>query len=221
LTRRIHAGKLRQGDAVPSERELAAEFSVSLMTARHALQQMTTDGLLSRRPNVGTFVAPPRIHFNKLTSFTEEMLARGLAPQSRILTAVLTTREDEVCSRLSLPAGTELVCIERLRLSGEEPFSIETCYLPARRFDGLLKQNLERKSLFSTLAGAYGTAITYADEEIDATSADSRTSRLLSVRAGSPILRMRQVLYAKAEPVIYCAALYRSDRHSVLVRRFR
>jgi GntR family transcriptional regulator len=221
LTRRIDAGKLRQGDAVPSERELAAEFAVSLMTARHALQEMTADGLLSRRPNVGTFVAPPRIHFNKLTSFTEEMLGRGLAPQSRILTAVLTTREDEVCSRLSLPAGTELVCIERLRLSGKDPFSIESCYLPASRFGGILQQHLERKSLFSTLAGLYGVTLSYADEEIDATSADARTSRLLAVRLGSPILRIRQVLYGQAEPIIYCAALYRSDRHSLLIRRFR
>ena len=221
LTRQIQSGKLRQGDAVPSERDLAAQFGVSLMTARHALQEMTTDGLLSRRPNVGTFVAPPRIHFNKLTSFTEEMLARGLTPQSRILTAVLTTREDEACSRLALPAGTELVCIERLRLSGKDPFSIESCYLPAKRFGGILKQHLGRKSLFSTLAALYGVALSYADEEIDATSSDARTSRLLAVRPGSPILRMRQVLHGPAEPIIYCAALYRSDRHSLLIRRFR
>lgn len=64
LTRRIQAGELHQGDAVPSERDLAAEFSVSLMTARHALQELTSEGLLSRRPNVGTFVAPAKIHIN-------------------------------------------------------------------------------------------------------------------------------------------------------------
>ncbi len=221
LTRRIQSGRLHQGDAVPSERDLAVEFGVSLMTARHALQELTAEGILVRRPNVGTFVAPARIHFNKLSGFTEEMLARGGTPQSRILTATLTSREPEVCSRLSLPAGTELARIERLRLSQCEPFSIETCYLPALRFDGILQEHLERMSLFSTLAEVYGVSIAYADEEIDATPADSRTSRLLAVRPASPILRIRQVLYAKTGPIVYCAALYRSDRHSLLVRRFR
>jgi len=221
LTQRIQSGRLRPGDAVPSERQLAAEFGVSLMTARHALQELTAEGALLRRPNVGTFVAPARIHFNKLTSFTEEMLARGGVPRSRILSATLTSREPEVCSRLALPAGKELARFERLRLSQSQPFSIETCYLPALRFHGILQLHLERKSLFSALAEVYAVSISHADEEIDATSADARTSRLLQVPLGSPILRIRQVLYGKAEPILYCVALYRSDRHSLLVRRFR
>src|ERR1035437_6680349 len=103
LARRIESGELRHGDAVPSERGLAAEFGVSLMTARHALQVLTAEGLLSRRPNVGTYVAPAKIHFNKLTSFTEEMLAKGYRPESRLLSAGLTSKNDEVCSKLCLP----------------------------------------------------------------------------------------------------------------------
>jgi len=221
LARRIKSGELRQGDAVSSERDLAAEFGVSLMTARHALQVLTTEGLLSRRPCVGTYVAPAKIHFNKLASFTEEMLARGYKPESRVLSATLTSQNDEVCSKLCLPAGSNLNRMQRLRLTGGEPFSIETCYLSAQRFDGILAQDFELKSLFSIISEVYGVTISYADEEIDATSADPKTARLLKVRPGSPILRIRQLLYGSAIPIIYSTALYRSDRHSLLVRRFR
>ena len=61
-----------------------------------------------------------------------------------------------------------------------------------------------------------------ADEEIDATSADSGSARMLNVVHGSPLLRIRQLIYStKGEVIMYVLGLYRSDRHSVLCRRFR
>lgn len=221
VTRRIKAGELRHGDAVSSERDLATEFGVSLMTARHALQVLTAEGLLIRRPNVGTYVAPAKIHFNKLASFTEEMLARGYKPESRVLSATLTSQNDEVCSKLCLPADSNLIRLQRLRLTESEPYSIETCYFSAQRYDGILALDFELRSLFSIVSEVYGVTISYADEEIDATSADPKTARLLKVQPGAPILRIRQLLYGSATPIIYSTALYRSDRHSLLVRRFR
>jgi GntR family transcriptional regulator len=152
LLRRIKTGELRHGDAVSSERDLAAEFGVSLMTARHALQVLTAEGILIRRPNVGTYVAPAKIHFNKLASFTEEMSARGYKPQSRVLSATLTEENDEVSSKLGLPANSSLIRLQRLRMTENEPYSIETCYFSARRYDGILAQDFEKRSLFSIIS---------------------------------------------------------------------
>lgn len=220
LAHSIQSGQLRTGDAVPSERELAANFDVSLMTARHALQELTSEGLLIRRPNVGTFVAPPKIHFNKLTSFTEEMLSRGYTPESRVLSTT-QSQDEEVCSRLSLPIGSKLIRLQRLRLSAKDPFSVETCYLSTQRFSAIPNAHLERRSLFSVLSEDYGVKISYADEEIDCIAADPKTASLLQVHAGTPVLRIRQILYGATDPIVYSVALYRSDRHSLLVRRFR
>src|ERR1700726_3803224 len=81
----IDAGQLRAGDGVPSERELARIHDVSLMTARHALASLEREGLVERRRGVGTFVAAPKIHFNKLMHYNEQMRVRGLTPFSKIL----------------------------------------------------------------------------------------------------------------------------------------
>jgi GntR family transcriptional regulator len=64
IQRRIESGKLKPGDAVESERELARLHQVSLMTARHALSVLEQEGVVQRRRGAGTFVAPPKIHFN-------------------------------------------------------------------------------------------------------------------------------------------------------------
>src|ERR1700722_12411594 len=85
LRNRIEAKELQAGDAVPSERDLARTYEVSLMTARHALAGLEREGLVDRRRGVGTFVATPKIHFNRLASFTEQMASRGLPARSRIL----------------------------------------------------------------------------------------------------------------------------------------
>ena len=112
--------------------------------------------------------------------------------------------------------------MKRLRLGNTEPFAIETCFLDGRRFGGLLEDHLERRSLYQTLEDEYDIQLAYADEEVDATSADVRSAELLAVPRGAPLLRIRQLLYCKAaRPIVYAFALYRSDRHCLLVRRFR
>ena len=78
IRKTIETGGLRPGDAVPSERELARIHDVSLMTARHALASLEHEGAVERRRGVGTFVAAPKIHFNKLMSYTEQMGSRSL-----------------------------------------------------------------------------------------------------------------------------------------------
>lgn len=222
ILERIDGGHLTVGDAVPSERELARTHSVSLMTARHALASLERDGLVERRRGAGTFVAPPKIHFNKLVSFTEEMNSRGLTPYSRLLSASVVDGDHEVAARLSLDGGGALVKVERLRLAAKEPFALELCYLAAKDFAGLLKMGLEKRSLFTVLKQEYGVELAYADEEVGATAADARTAEMLAVPRGAPLLRIRQVIYStSARPAIYVLGFYRSDRHTLLVRRFR
>jgi GntR family transcriptional regulator len=221
IREQIEAGELKPGDAVASERELARMHRVSLMTARHALAGLEHEGMVERRRGAGTFVAPPRIHFNKLMSYTEQMASRGLAAASKLVTAKII-EEEEIAARLGLPARSKMVKIERVRHASEEPFALETCYLPADGFPGLVRQPLGRGSLFSTLEHDYGVRLTYADEEVDATAADPRVAQALRVSRGSPVMRIRQVIYgSNAKPVIYVIGFYRAERHSLFIRRFR
>ena len=222
IRKRIEAAQLTPGDAVPSERELAKTHEVSLMTARHALAGLEREGIVERRRCAGTFVALPKIHFNKLMSYTEHMSSRGLVPRSRVLLAKVIEHEQEVAARLGLPATSHLVKIERLRLTGEEPFALETCYLPAADFSGLVAAPLGRSSLFAALEHDYRVELAYADEEVDATAADADIAELLAVPNGASVLRIRQVIYStKGKATIYGVGFYRSERHTLFIRRFR
>jgi GntR family transcriptional regulator len=222
IRKRIEAGQLHPGDAVASERDLARIHQVSLMTARHALAFLEREGVVERRRGIGTFVAAPKIHFNKLMSYTEQMGGRGLTAGSKVLFAKVIDNEHEAAARLSLPPTSSVLKLERLRHAAGEPFALETCFFSADEFPGLQDAPLGRESLFGILERNYNVELGYADEEIDATAADPRIAELLSVPRRDPVLRIRQVIYStKGRAIMYVLGFYRSDRHNLVIRRFR
>jgi GntR family transcriptional regulator len=222
IRKRIEGGQLKIGSAVDSERELARIHGVSLMTARHALAGLEREGIVERRRGSGTFVAPPKIHFNKLMSYTEQMAGRSLTATSKILFAKVIHDEQEVAARLALPPNAGILKLERLRQASDDPFALETCYLSAAEFPNLLGTPVQRESLFKILEREYQVELGYADEEVDATAADQRTADLLHIPRKEPLLRIRQVIYSsKGKAIMYVLGFYRSDRHKLLIRRFR
>ena len=76
--------QLAVGEAIPSERQLSADFGVSRLTVRAALDDLVREGYLVRRQGSGTFVSEPKIAQElTMTSFTDDMRSRGLSPASR------------------------------------------------------------------------------------------------------------------------------------------
>ena len=70
--------RLAPGAAIPSERQLIAEYGVSRITVREALGQLVNEGYLERVRGKGTFVAHRPVQSTlHLASFTEEMRALG------------------------------------------------------------------------------------------------------------------------------------------------
>ena len=213
---------MKPGDILPSERELARAHGVSLMTARSALAGLERQGLVERRRGSGTFVAVPRINYNKLISTTELLAGRGFSARSRLLERAIVHDEVEIVARLGMPSEEPLVKLERLRQVAAEPLALETNYLPAARFGDLAHQPLEAGSLFTTLEKFYAVEIAYADEEVDATVASKKAAALLEVPDEAPLLRIRQVIYSsQGHAIMYVFGLYRADRHQLLIRRFR
>jgi GntR family transcriptional regulator len=87
--------------------------------------------VVERRRGAGTFVAPPKIHFKKLRSYTEPMASCGLVAGSELLCSKIIDYEPETAARLAVTPNHRLVKVERLRHAANEPFALEVCYLSA------------------------------------------------------------------------------------------
>src|SRR5206468_7505106 len=102
---RERIARLPPGERLPSDAELCAQFGVSRMTARNAMEQLAVDGLIRREPGRGSFVAQPPAHrrTNRLMTFTQEMLRAGRVPTSRVLTRVIRPSSAVEATNLGIP----------------------------------------------------------------------------------------------------------------------
>lgn len=119
-------------DALPAERELADELGVSRITVRKALDGLVAEGLLTRRPGAGTFVAA-RVEksFSKLSSFTEDMISRGRTPHSAWLSKAAGQVTPEESLTLGLSPGTPVYRFNRIRYADDAPMALEYSTVPA------------------------------------------------------------------------------------------
>ena len=120
---------------------------------------------------------------------------RGLTVSSKLLSGNVLDSEPELAARPALPADGRIVKFERVRLGGNEPFAIETCYLSGDEFADLTCAQLDRVLLFCILERDYRLEISHADEEVDVSTADPVTARVLGVVAGLPLLRIRREIW--------------------------
>jgi len=71
----IEAGKLKMGDRLPSERELAETFRVSRSSVREAIKTLEREGLVVTRPGSGTFLTA--VDVEALIQPLASLLSRG------------------------------------------------------------------------------------------------------------------------------------------------
>ena len=200
-------------DPIPSERELGERFAVSRMTVRQAIDQLVSEGRLYRVPARGTFVARPKLEVPmRLTSFSEDMRARGMEPGARVL-AVRTARPSrEVAEALGLGRAGDVHVIERLRTADGSPMAIERCQIVAGRAPGLLEHELDQESLYTVLEREYGLTVDGAEQEVEAANASAEDAELLGVEPGAAVLRLTRRSFSAGVPIEHVRSTYRGDR---------
>lgn len=214
----IQDGNLAANDALPSEREIAAMLEISRVTVRKALAELVDDGVLTQKRGSGTFVNgnSQRVEqrLSRLTSFTEDMLARGLTPSVKWLQKIVAVPSPEEAMVLGLSTGERVVRLRRLRLANEKPMALEQAVVPARLF--ATPENIGN-SLYAALEAA-GVRPMRALQRLSAESLNAEDAATLSVAAGSPALYIERISYlADGRPVEFTKCHYRGDAYDFVV----
>jgi GntR family transcriptional regulator len=213
-------GSLSPGSPLPPERSLAERYETSRTTVRQALAELVIEGRLHRIQGKGTFVAKPKVAQElQLVSYTEDMRHHGLSPETRILEIEHTEADEQLALLLGIDVGARTLRVHRLRLADGEPMSIDTSHLPADRFPGLQEELPRHRSLYETLATAFGVHLAEAEETIETILATPNDAQLLAVDVGLPLLLLsRHAFDATGRPVEWAQSLYRGDRYKFVTR---
>lgn len=178
-------------DALPPERELANDFRVSRITVRKAIDGLVNEGLLVRRHGSGTFVRGRfEKNFSQLTSFSEDMRARGRNPRSQWLRRSSGTVTPEEALSLRLSPGTPVFRFHRLRFADDAPMAVEfativaSCLPSINAVEDSLYQALERHGNRPVRALQRLRAVLLTAEQAEQLCAEAGDAGLLVERLG-------------------------------------
>lgn len=214
LLNKILSGEWRSGEKIPNEYQLCEIYSVSRITVRQALAELTKRGYLQRRQGSGTYVAIPKIEHNLTSfySFSEEFKKRGLSPSSHVLEFHLQITQKDIAQKLRLQdKNREVYYIKRLRCADNIPVAIEVTYLPASLFDGLKEEDLEKCALYDVMREQFGVVPSTAEESIDAVNLGDKEAIYLGVKKDIAVLRIERFTYSAETCIEYTMGFVRSD----------
>jgi GntR family transcriptional regulator len=211
LREAIEKQVLGPDDALPSERQLAADLGVSRITVRKAIDGLAEEGLLIRRQGAGNFVgARIEKNFAKLTSFSEDMHARGRSASSEWLKRQEGTVTPEEALKLALSPGTVVYRFHRLRHADGAPMALEYCTVAAFSLPSI---DVVDHSLYDALERA-GNRPVRALQRLRALLLDDEQARLLQAEPGDAGLLVERLGYLRdGRPVELSHSYYRGDTY--------
>ncbi len=212
----ILSGERGFGAAVPTEQELGAIHGVSRITARRALDELASHGLVERKRRVGTrvcFRAPTAPIEGHIDQAVDSLIAFGRDTQVRVIEYGEVPATATVADRLGIAVGAPVIHALRLRSADEAPLGAIESFVPAAIGAGLSRAALATQPMLELIRAA-GHAIGAGSQIISAVPADPALAALLETEARAPIIRVDRVVRdTDGRPLLFTSARYRGDRY--------
>jgi GntR family transcriptional regulator len=189
----VQAGRL-PGRMLPAEARLARDYGVSRNAVRAALDLLRREGLVERIPGTGTRAGTAALPhgIDHLRGLGEAFAGQG-AVRNEVLLSAAVPAPVPVAARLDIAPGSQLVCLERLRLVDDRPLSIDLTFVVPDLGEQLLGCNLVGQDVFVLLERIAGQPLGLAELGIEAVAADPARAALLEVPVGAPLLMIERL----------------------------
>ncbi len=190
----IQSKTLKQGELIPSEKQLSEEFSVTRMTVRSALNNLVKDGYITRQRGVGSIVLANKVYDNisAVRGFTEEMENKGYKVSNILEELNVIEADEELMNKLNLTEKENVWEIKRIRLANDKKISYMETYMPVKLFPNLKKSHCEG-SLYNYVEEVCGYKIAISEREVSSVLANDELANLLDLTKPEALLYISQV----------------------------
>jgi len=223
IRQQILDGKLREGDTVPSARQIAKDWGVALATATKVLAALRADGLAQGVPGIGTVV-----RIDQTTRYTVRdrvgvtKRTGRIYPEgeyAKITSAELVKATAHIADALGISRGARVIRRHRITHSASDvPMSASTSWFAgtlAKQAPLLLDTARIIQGTFGYIESATGRVATAGRDQMSARAATQQEADDLSVPTGTPVMAARNWLYDQDGDVIeYGEGVRIADRWS-------
>lgn len=220
----IEAGRFQVGQMLPTESELCERYGMSRITVRAAIQTLSAQGLVSKKPGIGTMVLRKSAaqRFVHTSDSVESVLQFTEETRFRLLEHGIVDRIDPALVRVDYPAGQKRFWVRGLRCGAELPVCISDFYMSVMHQTIVEHLPGHQGSIILLMERLFGVELKEIEQTISACALDKQQARALQARAGSPALVTRRWHRdPQGNTLIASLSIFPSDRYSysILLRQ--
>lgn len=220
LEEKMDSNEYPPGSRLPTEVELAAEYGISVITARGAMKILRDKGRVERFPGRGTFVLDRgsiRAAWG-LGSIADIDMTTGKSEMTT-LSSKLVDSPDWVCQAFNLDGPSRLNSMRNVRSIKRERFMVSdvfhhpqlTSLVRSPKFRKLLR---DRKLVIMAVCEMAGIKLGEIRQSLSAALASGDVARALLIEEGKPLLVVdRLFLTANGRPIQLGKTHYRIDHY--------
>lgn len=199
----IETGNWPEHSRIPSENELASQFSVSRMTARRALQELTKQGVLYRTQGVGSFVASAKSQsaLLEIRNIADEIQSRGHFHSAELVQLSQIPCPNLVASALGLQPNEPVFFSLIVHYDNQQPLQLEARFVNPAQVPDYLQQDFTQLTPHEYLSAV--APLTEADHVVEAILPDAFTSKYLRISQHEPCLRLTRRTFSRGGAVSF------------------
>jgi GntR family transcriptional regulator len=214
ISEQIASGMLHPGDQLPPESQFCAQYNISPMTVRRAINILVERGLVSATQGKGTFVRPLDIGeaVFRLQELKEHW-ANGNQTTVRLLEASILSADERVAHNLAILPGEKAIYMRRLVLQKNVPTMYHREYLIYDPRLPLVEAQLQITSLEGLLQGQNSGGLRRGHLTIEAVNLKEEEAGVLKIPTGSAAFNLEHIFYDFHDhPVSWGGFICRADR---------
>jgi GntR family transcriptional regulator len=198
LTRMLSSGALAPGEALPTEKQLAARYGVSVGTIRRAVDDLVAEHVLVRQQGRGTYLAtfsPDRM-LNRFWPVVRRDGVREI-PIVQTLSFEKIRAAKEVAVSLAIKPADPAYRIVNVMLMGGNPVLMDEIYIAQGLFPDLTEADFvaRESTIYGLYQSRYGIQIVRTVDQLHSVPADLQTARVLGVPMATPLLEVIRIAY--------------------------
>lgn len=210
----LRVGEFDVGERLPSSRELAAQYDVSLTTAVRAMEELRREGLIETRRGRGSYVrARPVL----IRAGSQRYLRKNSPLGGTELTARTGSAEADrqLARRLRVEVGDELSVVHYFwRTVDGRPLQMSTQWEPLTLTRGTPVEEPATRAGLTVIErfDSIGIHVDHVDEDISTRMPSATESEVLQMTPGTPVFEIIRTHWASRLAVETATIVIRGDR---------